>query len=266
MTESRFSEIGERPAPAPQAIPAASIVVFRRSRTGAAPELLMLERGSTMRFGAGAAVFPGGRIDPADRELAARLNAAAFDLDDVAARIAAVRETLEEAGLAVAVNRTVTHDEAAAARELLLQQGTLSAVLEQHDWTLDLAAMVPFARWCPHFAGAFDTRFYLADLGTGAVDLAVDATENARLFWTTAADALTMARRKEIGMLFPTERNLERLAQFPDFAAARAEAEATPQHTITPFRELRDGVIYLAIPEGLGYPVTSQLFDTVRRS
>ncbi len=266
MAEHRFSEVGERPGPAAQAVPAASIVVFRHGQAEGAPELLMLERGSAMRFAAGAAVFPGGRIDPADRELAARLDPAAPDPDDAVARIAAVRETLEEAGLAVAVNRAVTHDEAAAARALLLEQGTLAAVLETHGWTLDLAALVPFARWCPHFAGAFDTRFYLADLGTGAVDLAVDATENARLFWTTAADALAMARRGDIGIVFPTERNLERLAQFPDFAAARAEAEATPQQTITPYRELRDGAVHLAIPEGLGYPVTSQLFDTVRRT
>ena len=219
-----------------------------------------------MRFAAGAAVFPGGRIDPADRELAAQLADPALDPDDAAARIAAVRETLEEAGLAVAVNRAVTHDEAAAARALLLEQGTLAAVLERYGWTLDLAALVPFARWCPHFAGAFDTRFYLADLGTGAIELAVDATENTRLFWTTAEAALAMGKAGQIQMLFPTERNLERLAQFADFAAARAAAEATPLETITPYRELRDGVVHLAIPEGLGYPVTSQLFETVRRS
>lgn len=246
-------------------IPAATIVVFRRHPAGGSPQLLMLERTHEMRFAAGAAVFPGGRVDPADRDLAARLAPNAANPDDVAARVAAVRETLEEAGLVLAVNETVTRDEATAARNLLLEQGALHPVLERHGWSLDLDALVPFARWCPDWDGAFDTRFYLADVGTGAIELAVDATENRHLFWATAAETLAMADRGEIGILFPTRRNLERLAKFADFAAAQAEAMALAPRIITPRKVERDGVIHLEIPDDLGYPVIGQPFDTVRR-
>jgi 8-oxo-dGTP pyrophosphatase MutT (NUDIX family) len=253
MSEPAFSDITVKPA--------ATVVIFRRAAGGGPPELLMLRRADKMRFAGGAAVFPGGSIDQADRELARALG---FD-EEAAARIAAVRETLEETGLAIGLDRAVSVDEARAARELLLSCGALGPVLEGHGWTLALDRLVPFARWCPRWDGAFDTRFFLADLGTGAVEVAVDATENAELFWSSAADTLALADAGEVSVIFPTRRNLERLAQFASFAEARAHAEATPIQTISPRREDRDGETYLTIPEGLGYPVTAQLMDTVKR-
>ncbi len=250
--------------------PAATVVIFRRAAAGnngreGPPELLMVQRAREMRFAGGAAVFPGGRIDPADRELAAELAGPDTDRDDLAARIAAVRETLEETGLALALADPVSGADAARARALLLEQGALAPVLAAMGWRLALDRLVPFARWCPQWDGAFDTRFYLADLGSGAVEITVDATENTRLFWASAADALAMADRDEISVIFPTRRNLDRLAQFASFADAAAHARATPIRTISPRHEERDGETWLCIPEGLGYPVTAQLFATVKR-
>ncbi len=256
MSEPYFADI--------TVIPAATVVIFRRAGDGGAPELLMLRRAEKMRFAGGAAVFPGGRIDEADRELALAL-APAADLDLTAARIAGVRETLEESGLVIGVDGAVSGEEARAARALLLNDGRLAPVLERHGWSLALDRLVPFARWCPRWDGAFDTRFFLADLGTGAVDVTVDATENQELFWSSAANTLALAETGEVSVIFPTRRNLERLAQFASFADARAHAAATPIQTISPRREDRGGELHLTIPEGLGYPVTSQLMDTVKR-
>jgi len=131
-------------------------------------------------------VFPGGRVDDADRALAAVLGAMEEDdLHELAARIAAVRETLEETGLVVGIRQRPSLDEARRAREILLAEGTLAPTLDAMGWELDLEALVPFARWRPkhRHMRVYDTRFYLADLGTGAVDLLVDATENTRLLW-----------------------------------------------------------------------------------
>jgi 8-oxo-dGTP pyrophosphatase MutT (NUDIX family) len=245
-------------------VPAATVVIFRHAADGGPAEVLMVQRAKEMRFAGGAAVFPGGRIDEADLLLAIQL-APNADLDLVAAQIAAVRETLEETGLAIAVTDPISAQEARAARALLLEQGLLAPVLERFGWTLDLARLTPFARWCPQWDGAFDTRFFLADLGTGAVDVAVDETENTRLFWASATSALEMADRGEISVIFPTRRNLERLAQFATFAEVRDHAETTPIATISPRHEERDGEKYLVIPEGLGYPVTAQAMATVKR-
>ena len=82
------------------AIPAATVVIFRESESGP-PELLMVERAKAMAFAGGALVFPGGRIDPGDHALAATLPDAP---QDAPARIAATRETIEETGLAIGLD------------------------------------------------------------------------------------------------------------------------------------------------------------------
>jgi 8-oxo-dGTP pyrophosphatase MutT (NUDIX family) len=225
----------------------------------------MVQRAKAMRFAGGAVVFPGGRIDEADRELAAVL-APEADPEIATGRVAGIRETLEETGLAIGVQRPVGAEEAAEARRLLLAQGSLTPVLEQFGWQLDLNSLVPFARWCPMRDGSFDTLFFLADLGTGAVDIAVDATENTRLFWASAAETLRLADAGEVDVIFPTRRNLDRLALFSSFAEARAQAEAIPVRLITPRAVERDGEPWLTIPEDLGYPITAQPMSTVRRA
>ncbi|MBW8754660.1 MAG: NUDIX hydrolase [Sphingomonadales bacterium] len=256
--------MSETPTAPPKVIPAATVVIFRHCPQGGAPQLLMVQRAKEMRFAGGAAVFPGGRTDEADRVLAASL-APDADPEVTAARVAGIRETLEETGLLVAVQEPVSPAEAAEARALLLEQGELAPVLERFGWSVDLEALVPFARWCPMMDGAFDARFFLVDLGTGAVEVAVDATENTRLFWASAAEVLRLADAGEIQVIFPTRRNLDRLAQFTSFAEARAHAESIPVRMITPRPVERDGERWLAIPEDHGYPVTSQLMSTVRR-
>lgn len=248
----------------PNTIPAATVIVFRRNPEGGPAQVLMLERSGEMRFAGGAAVFPGGRVDEADRELAAKLGHGLAP-DEGAARVAALRETLEEAGLALGLDGSITGAQAAEARAMLLELGSLEPVLQHFDWQPDLSTLTLWARWCPNWQGAFDTRFYLADLGTGAVEIAVDDTEHTHMFWTTASGALDKATRGEISIIFPTQRNLERLALFDTFEEARHHALATPVETISPLRREIDGVMHLTIPEGLGYPVTSQRLDTVKR-
>ena len=73
-------------------IPAATVVLVRDGGDGL--ETLLLRRNSKIAFG-GMWVFPGGRIDEADRHGLAPTDELA------AARRAAVRETREEAGLAI---------------------------------------------------------------------------------------------------------------------------------------------------------------------
>lgn len=247
-------------------IPAATVVVFRNNAAGGPPELLMVQRAKEMRFAGGAAVFPGGRIDPEDGELATRLDADA-DIEVLAARIAGVRETLEETGLAIGLARPVSASEAADARALLLDKGALAPVIERFGWTLELERLLPFARWCPRVSGTFDTRFFIADLGTGAVDIAVDATENTRLFWASARRALELADAGEISVIFPTRRNLDRLALFGTFAEAQAHCEAIPVVTVSPNMEERDGEKWLVIPDyqARGYPVEGQPLATAHR-
>jgi len=245
-------------------IPAASAIIFRRGPGALGFEVLMLVRAAHMRF-AGAIVFPGGRVDDADRELAERLVPGSADPADNAARIAAVRETLEEAGLVIGLTRPVSAGEAAEARAMLLECGRLDAVLERFGWTLDLDALEAFARWNPPLERAYDTRFFLADLGTGALSLDVDGTENCHLEWFAPAEVLARAEAGELRAIFPTRCLLQRLALHGDFAAAVADARAHPGGPIVPQIEERDGERWISIPEGRGYPQTSARLGEINR-
>lgn len=258
-------------APTPQSsdgIPAATIIIFRNGPDGKPPEILMTIRSREMVFAGGMAVFPGGRVDPADFELGAQIGGD-LDPDEAAHQVAVVRETLEETGLAIGLAGEIDAAKAYAAREYLQQTGSLVTVLEHFGWELDLAQLTPFARWFPkneRLPRLYDTRFYLANLGTGAVEIEADLSENTHLFWTTAQGALDAAERGDIKLIFPTRRNLERLALFNSFEEAKAQAEAIPVRTITPFIGETDGKPWLHIGEDLGYPVTGEPLESVVRA
>ena len=237
------------------AIPAATLVIFRDAPDGGAPELLMVERAKAMVFAGGALVFPGGRVDPGDHALAAPM---AGDVEENAHRIAAIRETVEEAGLPIGLDPAPA--DLAALRASLHAGEPFGAALTAAGVGLRLDALSPFARWRPNHANMriFDTRFYLARLPADAPVATVDRTENTRLLWATAAQVLTDADAGRVAIIYPTRRNLERLALFDSFDAAVAQAAAIPARTITPFTEERDGRTHLCIPADLGYPVTGE--------
>ena len=239
----------------PDAIPAATLVIFR-DHADRAPDLLMVERAKAMVFAGGALVFPGGRIDPGDHALSERLGAG----DDGPARIAAIRETIEEAGLPVGLSPLPSATMLVALRASLHAGEDFATALDTAGVALDLDQLHAFARWLPAHAHMriFDTRFYLARLPADAPRASVDETENVRLLWATATQVLADADAGRAKIIFPTRRNLERLAQYDDFAAAVADAQAHPVRTITPYEEQRDGVPHLCIPDDLGYPVTSE--------
>lgn len=245
-------------------IRAATVVIMRDVADGP-PELLMVERSRAMAFAGGAMVFPGGRVDPGDRALAAVLGR---DDDDGAGRIAAIREAIEETGLAPGVTPSPDAEALADLRATLHDGTPIGEALARIGATLDLDALVPFARWLPLGMQhrIFDTLFYLAEHRGDAPLPSVDATENSRLVWITAVDALADADAGHSFVIFPTRRNLERLALFASYADAVAQARAYPVRTITPWIEVRDGVEQLCIPDDIGYPVTSQPTSTALRA
>lgn len=229
----------------------------------------MTVRSRNMSFAGGMAVFPGGRVDPEDYALGGAVaQAHGIAPDEAAHQIAAVRETLEETGLAMGLTGAIDAGRAAAARAMLAEVGALAPVLAEFDWELDLAQITPFARWFPkneNISRVYDTRFYLANLGTGAVEVSIDHAENTQLFWTSAQGALDAAERGEIKVIFPTRRNLERLALFSSYEEARAQAAMIPVRTIMPQIVEQDGKPWLTILADAGYPVTAELLETVTR-
>jgi 8-oxo-dGTP pyrophosphatase MutT (NUDIX family) len=244
----------------PEAIPASTLILMKPGLS--APEILVMERAATMAFAAGALVFPGGRIEPQDESLAVGQQA-----PDAAARIAAIRETIEETGIAIGLLPQPDAELAALIRADLASHLPFETVLARHGLTLDLEALIPFARWCPNFRETrrFDTLFFLAQAPEEAGPASGDEAESVRAFWASAGDILKMVEAGRAHVIFPTRRNLERLARFGSFEEARADAERHPVRKITPWVEQRGETHWVCIPEDIGYPVTAELLETARR-
>jgi 8-oxo-dGTP pyrophosphatase MutT (NUDIX family) len=240
-------------------IPAATLIVVRE-RPGRAPELLMVERSGGMAFAAGAWVFPGGRIDQADRELAARSRCDA-------AAVAAIRETLEETAVPVGLSPTPDAMTARAVQDALAADQPFADLLETHGLRLDPAALTQFARWLPKFHAVrrFDTMFFVARCCEGDWQPHIVEGECAAAAWLTAAEVLERDRRGEARLIFPTRRNLERLAQHSSFEAVRADALAHPIEPVTPWVEEIGGEKFITIPDHLGYPMTRERLEGLWR-
>src|SRR5579875_1085894 len=83
--------------------PASTVLLLRDGPTGL--EVLMVTRNVASDFASGALVFPGGRVDAADGEAAALSccrAVAGADTEAMAFRVAALRETFEEAHVLLA--------------------------------------------------------------------------------------------------------------------------------------------------------------------
>jgi 8-oxo-dGTP pyrophosphatase MutT (NUDIX family) len=242
---------------ADQPIPAATLIVVRDRETGP-PELLMVERAADMAFAGGALVFPGGRIDEADRALGSR---------EGAARVAAIRETLEETAVAVALEPAPAPEQALALQAELSDGRDFCGLLERSGFKLALDQLTPFARWVPKFHAVrrFDTFFFIAAAPT--VDWQPHAVpgECAGAFWISAADVLEREKQGRATLIFPTRRNLERLAQHSSYAEILTDARAHPIEPITPWVEELDGEKFVTIPDHLGYPVTRERLEGLWR-
>ncbi|MFZ5493448.1 MAG: NUDIX hydrolase [Pseudomonadota bacterium] len=156
--------------------PAATVAPLRDGPHGL--EVLLLQRSPTLVFAPGAWVFPGGRVDEADHRQGA----------ERAARLAAVREAAEEAGL-------------------LLDPDTL---IEVAHWTTPPGQVRRYATW-----------FFVADANRcGGVR--VDGIEAVDYRWLRPADALAASREHDLTLIRPTIATLTELQAFADVAAALA--------------------------------------------
>ncbi len=242
------------------AIPAATLVVWRD--TGAGPLILVVERSAKMAFAAGAIVFPGGRIDEADRELARSLGSAE------PAKITAIRETIEETGVAPALGIGVSPSLGLELQHALHEGADFGELLRQHGLSPDLDALTPFTRWMPAFKHArkFDTLFYIASAPVGSWPPNPQEGECVAAEWASPADLLDRIAAGSASAIFPTKRNLERLAQHATLEDALSDAQSHSLETIIPWIEEIDGEPHVRIPEGRGYPVISEPLATAFRA
>src|SRR5687768_8925314 len=123
-------------------IPAATLVLMRERASGP-PDLLVTERTGQMAFAAGALGFPGRRSDAGGPRTAEPLG-------PDAARAAAIRETIEETGLAPGLRPAPDAATAEALRRGIVEEEPFASLLAAHGLAIDGEALTPFARWCPN--------------------------------------------------------------------------------------------------------------------
>lgn len=241
------------------AIPAATLIVVR-DQPGGPPALLIVERAEGMAFAAGALVFPGGRIDPADRELGKQLG-----IDGAA--VAAIRETVEETAIPVGLSPLPSTDEALELQQALAADEDFGTLLSRAQLAIAASVLTPFARWVPKFHAVrrFDTLFFVAEAPAGDWQPRTIARECSGACWISAAEVLERERRGEARLIFPTRRTLERLALHGSFDEIRADAVAHRIDPVTPWVEEVGGEKFITIPDDLGFPVTRERLDGLWR-
>lgn len=217
---------------------AATVVLTRPGPHGL--EVLLTRRPESMAFAAGLHVFPGGALDPVDRDpaLAARSAlapaAAAAALGDgrpgdeaLAFYIAGVRELFEEAGVLLAEGAGGA--EPSAPREALacrteVAKGRLpwDELCRRFDLRLRCDLLVYLGRWITpaSMPRRFDTRFFAAPLPPGQHAHALMG-EVETLEWMTPREALEALRAGSVKMWLPTSTTLHHLADARDFDEIR---------------------------------------------
>jgi 8-oxo-dGTP pyrophosphatase MutT (NUDIX family) len=227
---------------------AATVIVGRDTTEGL--QVFMVRRSARAVFLPDLYVFPGGRVDDADRDAAARrLVGDAGDVDPAYAMTAA-RETFEEVGLLFADCAVDVHALGAARHALLAGELAFGGVLERFGTSIDASQLRYFSRWITPKAELatrrFDTRFFVARAPADQVAEA-DANEVLDGRWIAPRAALAAHASGEIGLIFPTIKHLERIAPYRTVDELLAFARAKTIVTVSP--DVQPGPRFLLIPE-----------------
>ena len=251
----------------------ASTILLLRDGAAREIEIFMMVRHHEIEFSSGALVFPGGSVDPADREIIARpeLHAGGEGCDAAALsfRIAAIRETFEESGILLARPRgskdLVEARQAAsiAARHraaLAERKTTFPDILDETGMVLALDELVAYAHWVTPegMSKRFDTWFFLAAAPPEQLG-AHDGRESTDSLWLSAREAVAGGESGRFKLPFPTTRNLIKLGKQPNVRAALDDARGKPVVTVMPVLTKLDGRRQLRIPPEAGYD--GELFE-----
>jgi 8-oxo-dGTP pyrophosphatase MutT (NUDIX family) len=175
--------------------PAATVIAARPGTEGV--EVLVLRRGPKSRFLPGYVVFPGGAVDPGDRELARRW----FGNEEEGSRACAVRELIEEAGLALtAEGLSDAGDDESDLAAVSNAPPPPEALHEISHWIAPEEVPV-----------RFDARFFAVAAPAGLTPRP-DGHEAEDVWWARPADLLADFEAGRCELYWPTLKTMEALA------------------------------------------------------
>ena len=240
--------------------PSSTTVCLARDAVGSGYKIFMVRRSLTASFMPGAAVFPGGAVDEADRSAFWRTRTrSAATADELAHRVAALRELFEEGGILAggfdgATQSRVSPLAATWRKRVYETPGQFEALVADEDVPVDVdGGLIPWCRWITpkQERKRFDTMFYLAPLGgRGVLDEARhDEGETIESTWLSPAEALERFEAGEMALVPPTWLTLKQLSFFPDMdellAHARQRASLGLLDAIEPHMDLERRLLLL---------------------
>lgn len=251
--------------------PASTILLLRDGKS--AIEVFMMVRHYQIEFASGALVFPGGSVDPGDRDIVEdpALCGVGDNLDAIALqfRVAAIRETFEESGILLAHPRgsrdlivASRAAEIAAAQRVALCEGKTSfrEILATNELTPAVDHLAHYAHWITPEGQPkrFDTHFFLAKAPPEQVG-AHDGRESTDSIWVSPREAIEGGESGRFKLPFPTTRNLIKLGKQQNVEGALDDARRSRVVTVMPVITKDDGKRRLRIPAEAGYD--GELFD-----
>lgn len=200
-------------------------------------QVFIMERNTNLVFAGGMWVFPGGSVDSAD-QANQRQKISVHRSDNEASQlmglkkgglayyVAAIRESFEEAGILLALERD-------SGKPLDLEDPEIAARFEQHrhninsgirhfadiveeeNLVLDADKMHYVARWITPVGPPrrFDARFFVARMPEHQIP-APDHREMVHSWWLSPREILRRSEAEEMTLMSPTLRMIKSLAKF----------------------------------------------------
>lgn len=225
----------------------ASTVILIREE-GGEPQVFLLKRSGGSGFFPGNYVFPGGALDPEDRnpelwkahvdmepkEVSRRLGGGLSEEEVFAFGVAAIRETFEEAGVLLANRSEQTEGDLKRVCEWRtsttgLHKDWAQKLVVYDGWTLAFTRLARWAHWItPELMGRrFDTRFFLVFMPPGQ-ECIPDTRETTHGIWISPEKGLAGNLEGEIPLSPPTLITLHELLQYSDIHKLKKEVQSRP--------------------------------------
>ncbi len=230
-----------KPAPPPKPLPAATLILVRQHQ--AELQVYLLKRHAKSGFMAGHYVFPGGILDPGDWQFTVWQNHVDVDArmlwdrfgDEnlpteqiMAYGVAAIRETLEEAGVFFAQRENQSRSDMEQVVKLrsrtdLPREWFVNLVVSQ-GWRLMLSALLPWSHWITpvRMKRRYDTRFWLACMPADQ-HCQPDQFETTHGLWVSPAKGLTDNLCGQLPLSPPTLVTLQQLFAYRSLADLKKE-------------------------------------------
>lgn len=242
-------------------LPSATVMVLRDGPQGL--EVLLVRRHEHSGVLGGVHVFPGGKLDAADRQadpdwldrspadLLQALGEPALGADTaVGLYLAALRETFEESGLLL--GQDVPPGLVLQLREQLLAGARFAAALQHLGQPLAVSALLPWSRWVtPRQPSVthqrFDTRFFvaMAPPGQQAEHCRFEATE---AVWLPPRTGLERYWAGQIDLAPPQIMSLSQLSRLDSVAQVLTAARSRLPALIEPEPFDEDGCRVICYP------------------